>query len=291
MNHSKSALLFGGLLFVAFTFLISTGSAPAAGLPLDELYEKSGMKEELLYIAPAMVEEFDSGFKELESSEKQVPENIIKTSRDLLANAYSAESLKKTVFDEFGSNMTESEINAVIDWLDAPLGKKATQLEMEAAKPEAEPQIQEFIAQTDKNPPPQERMNLIVQYERATHLAEATTSMILGMQLATGIALQSIFTPPEEQKSPSELSEAVEQNRTMLEGKVRPELIGRLIYTYRTLSDDELKKLIEFESSDLGSKYTRTSFTGVQKAIVEATANFSKNLFQVIKEFKQKPAA
>ncbi len=278
---------------VLLSVLLFTGTMVAASTTMDELYQKSGLREQLLYIGPSMLEDFDKSMKELDASQRtpdliQVTEAI----RDLMAKSYSVDTLKDVVLREYEANLTPDEINKVLAWLDSPLGKKSTQLDVESSKPELEPQIQAFIAEVDRKPPPESRMNLVVEYERTTSLTEATVSLLLGMQIATAVAYNALM-PPEQQMPVSELSEAAERNRTMLEGTLRPELISRILYTYQSLSDQELKQLIEFEASTPGKKFTRTSLAGIQKAMVDATGKFSSNVFQKIKDLKgkEKPAS
>lgn len=288
MELRKSSALVRFFLPVLFSCLFLNGVALAANPMIDELYEKSGLKEQLLYIAPTMLDDFDKSVQELDPSER-APDQILQATRDLMAKSFAVDALKDVVLGEYEANLTPEEIGAELAWLDSPLGRKSTQMDIESSKPEAEPQIQAFIAEVDRKPPPEARMNLIAQYERTTRLTEATASMIMGMQLATAVAFNALFVPPEQQKPVSELSEAVEKNRTMLEGTLRPELLSRLLYTYRSLSDPELKQLTEFEASDPGKKFTRTSLAGIQKALVGATGKFSNSVLQEIK--KEKPAA
>ncbi len=282
-SSARTRLFFPVLL----SFLFLAGAAFAASANIDELYRKSGLREQLLYIAPSMIDDFDKSVKETAASER-APDQLIEAVRDLMAKSYSVDSLKDIVLGEYEANLAPDEIRTVIAWLDSPTGQKSTQLDIESSKPELEREIQAFIAEVDKNPPPEARMKLALDYERTTSLTEATASMIIGMQLATAVAYNALFVPPEQQKPLSELSEAAEKNRTMLEGTLRPELLSRILCTYRSLSDQELQQLIDFEASAPGKKFTRTSLAGIQKAMVGATGKFSNSVFQKMKEFQEK---
>jgi len=141
------------LAILAISALQWASGAMAASQHLaQELYIKSGMEKQIQQVPNLIRSGFDQALKQ-DKNLQQMNRAVIAAMRDIIEDAFEASKLKKTIMQAMEQDMSPEAMQAVINWLDSPLGKKCTRLEESASTVSGQQALQRFAMQLEKNPP------------------------------------------------------------------------------------------------------------------------------------------
>lgn len=248
------------------------------------LFGKSGQEKQLEQL-PLVIQSFFEKASQADKNIQKLPGNISLIMKASIQEAFKPASLKETVLAEMRAKLTAQDIKEVLDWLDSPLGKKCTRLEEDASTPEALAKMQQYAAQIKNAPPTEERLNIIRKLDSAVKGTESGVDIAINGQIA--IALATISTlPVEQRRSLESISGELEKNRPQLEAMVRSQVLLSYLYTYRSLTDDEIQQYIEFAASPAGSRYHSVTEQALKKAFLEGSVRWGKSIGETINQMK-----
>ncbi|MHC1744770.1 MAG: hypothetical protein AB9873_17320 [Syntrophobacteraceae bacterium] len=282
-KRTPCLLLFGWLAFVV---------APAWGAnPLvDDILVKSGAIDQLAQISRIAQLSYEKADAEREGADAGQPPALRDRIRKLIGEAFAPDKLKESIGAELEAKLTPAEMQAIIKWLDSPLIKKCTQLEIAAATPEASEEIDAYMVELQRKPAPKSRSQLAKQFDATQHATRSTATVILGMQIASISAITAML-PSEKQISFSELVKVAEKQRPALEVSMRPMVRAQILYTYRSLSTAELKQYIKEMGTGPGKKFYSVSQSAYEKALIEASARSSKSILETVRNLDKETDA
>ena len=189
--------------------------------------------------------------------------------------------LKKTIIEQIEAGLGQDDIKAVIEWLDSPLGRKCTRLEEAASTPEAYTEIENFAARLGDNPPAQDRLQLVQSLDASVGATEMMVTLSMNTQLAVATAI--LASLPTDGEIPfEELEKQVEQSRPYFESAFKTQVMVGFLYTYQSLTNDELEKYIGFANSEVGTKYHRVTIAGFKKAMVRASLRWGEAIGELL---------
>lgn len=283
VKKTPCLLLFGWLVLVA---------APVWGAsPLvDEILVKSGAVEQLAQISRVAQQSYDKAAEERDGGEQKQSAAMRDRVRKLIGEAFATEKLKASIGADLEAKLSPADMQAIIKWLDSPLVRKCTQLEIAAATPEASEEIDAYQAELKRSPAPRSRSQLARQFDAAQHATRSTATVILGMQIASISAIVAML-PPEKQVSFSDLVKVAEKQRPALEVNMRPMVHAQILYTYRSLSTAELKQYIREIGTGPGKKFYSVSQTAYEKALIEASARSSRSILEAVRNMDKETDA
>jgi hypothetical protein len=251
---------------------------------IQELYVKSGLEkqlEQLPFVIQATFEQASQADKNIQ----KLPKNISSIIKASIQEAFKPTSLKEAVLAEMREKLTAQDIKKVLDWLDSPLGKKCTQLEEAASTPEALAKMQQYAARIQNSPPTAERLNILRKLDSAVKSTESGVDIAINSQIAIALATSSTL-PLEQRRSLESISRELEKNRPQLEAMVRSQVLLSYLYTYQSLTEDEIQQYIEFAASPAGSKYHSVTEEALKKAFLEGSVRWGKSIGEAITQMK-----
>jgi hypothetical protein len=199
-----------------------------------------------------------------------------------MMQAYSAEFIERKVSAAIRERLDEKIMGEALTWLKSDLGKKITALEEAASTPQGYQAIQDFAQQLQRNPPEQKRLTLAQAMDEATHATEIAVNVIEAGELGIALGLDSLRSP-DEQLGMEKLMEEIAQDRPNLTAGLRDLNIVGFLYTYKTLSEEELQRYLDFLKSEVGVKYQEATTAGLKEALFEAAAETARELPATIK--------
>ncbi len=230
---------------------------------VDQLMQKSGLNKQIEQF-PVMIQA-DIIRSNQEAGNKMSAADLNNLVR-MVAESFNATTLKDTVSRHIREKLSENDMSAVLKWLTSPLGKKITKLEEEASGPEADKKIQEMSAEVKKNP---DRAALLSKLDNAVKATDVGVNITINLQVAFILAVTSGM-PAEERPSVDDILREVSKGREQLQKTVRQETLEGFFYTYRSLSDAQIKEYIAFAESDPGKRYHAVSSEGLNTAMMQA---------------------
>lgn len=252
---------------------------------VQELYVKSGLARQIELLPAAMQSGFDQKVQEDDEFLK-LPRNVQSVMRTSLPEAFAPGKLKKVVLTELARKLSEREIEELLQWFDSPIGRKCAQLEEASSTPEAQEEIEKYAADLKESPPSAERMKSMKELDSVLKVTETSVEIVMDMQVAIALGMTAIL-PSEQQRKPEDLAREVEKTRPGIEAEVRAEvLVGSLLYTYRSLSEAEIRQYIEFARSSAGAKFISVVNPSVKSAITEGGIRWGKIIGAAFRDLK-----
>ena len=126
-----------------------------------------------------------------------------------------------------------------------------TQLEVAAIAAEAEPELRAFTLRLRSTPPDARRLGLLLRLDAAAKQTELFLASTLS-SLRALVAIANVARPPNMRLSPEQLDKEIETARAQFERRASEHVIVRALFTYRSVTDDDIRAYVEFHESDAG---------------------------------------
>jgi hypothetical protein len=249
-----------------------------------ELYAKSGLEKQIAQFPPLIQTFLDQSVREEDQTQK-LPRDVLWAIRKCVPEAFAPEKLEKTVLAEFTAKLSDQDIKEVLLWLDSPTGKRFTHLEEESSTVEAQFDMQQYAAGLRDSPPSAERLKALRELDSAVKGTDGSVEMTIAAQVAVALAFNSTL-PQEQQKPMDEIARETEKTRPLLEAEVRSQMLISYLYTYRSMTESQIRQYTEFARSPSGSRYSAVAMAAFKKSYLEGAARWGKLIGDAIKELK-----
>ncbi|WP_263082076.1 DUF2059 domain-containing protein [Endozoicomonas sp. Mp262] len=239
-----------GFFVVLGVLLLAASAAPASdkGVLLDELYEQAQLERQLNWIKSSMT---------LDYSEYTLPDKVLDTVNQVVRVRYSPLFFRVSMMNTLDEALTVDELLALVEWYNSPLGQKILKLETIANNPFNAPRIQAYIEERlSRQLPRSSRTALIEELMVALDVVEHGTELAATASVgARRILLEVMPVINEGARRPPQALKAREKpaiRRTMSE-----RMKSIFFYTYRSLSDQEIRRYLEFARSSAMQNFQR----------------------------------
>jgi hypothetical protein len=275
-----------GILFLLLICVFPADSRDDKNPLVQELFAKSGL-DQLIERLPMIVQQgLHQAFAQDENL-KKFPAQTFQEIMDAAASAYESQKLGNIMLRSFAGKMDDAEIRSVIRWLDSPTGAKCTDLEKQSLTAEGFQELSRFAEEIQKKPPRPERLNLIGELDRATKATATSVEIFINSNLAVATAV-TLSLPQENSMLLSEFKKKLETSKGAIENALQEQTRVSLLYTYRSLSDSEIKEYIDIATSPAGSKFNAVGIEAFQKAMVEGGVDFGRGVAKVFENMSKK---
>jgi len=188
----------------------------------------------------------------------------------LITEALDISGTKKTLeaipaHGAFRTNYDPSRMGFVIAQLRTPLFRKVAALEVAASEPGAKEDLERFTMGLQGDPPKPARVALVQRHEAAVRSAELQIEMGVVAFKAVTRSLEPVL-PSEKRPTARETDTAERTLRAQQDNLIRAALV-RWLYTFRSLTDEELGEYVAFGESDPGRWFVATQRKGLLDAM------------------------
>lgn len=259
-------------LLLSAVFLCALWASAAAGdeeALLEALFVESGMDHQVSQLGNLIRTDFDEAIAAGIANEA-LPPGLVPKVRDALKLVFAPEPIKATLVAEWQRTLDGEDLQAVLDWLRSPIGRECTRLEAAASSPLGYLDMQQFATDLVHAPPSRERTAILREIDAVTKMTETTVEVAMNTQLAVVAAITDKL-PRDQGTAYDQVAALIERDRPRVEVAAREETLVSLLFTYRSLSDDELRRLLAFARSAPGARYYEASAAGLGKAILDGT--------------------
>lgn len=210
------------------------------------------------------------------------PEVYEKVSR-IMAESYKANTLYQDVVNYFKNNFDQNRLLVILEWLQSPLSQKMSRLEIQASTAEAMQEMRNFAAQLQYTPPRQERLALVQRFDEVVGATEMSIEMSLASFRGLAKAIDPTL-PPEKRLQEGQLEQLCNQMKAQLQMPLKNSTLVSFLYTYRSVSDEELNTYIDFWESDTGKWFNRVSSEAVMEAMTKAAEGAGNQMVILMKQ-------
>lgn len=272
MKHFK--FITALILLIASTCTIAEDSTNSVKMKL--LLEKSGLKAQ----ASMYSEIFEASFEQQKNSIQN--DDVF----NLMIKANRAGNSENRIYKILESNMlntmTDQEIEKILVWLDTPLGKKITDIEIAATTPEQVKIQYEYLAN---------KKNLMVSSKREkliNRLIETNNSVedanLINTVLLDNLLLSFKTQMGSDKDAIANLEKQFEDIKIKLKAETKLLLYNTFIFTYKDITDEELALYIKMLGSPESKKFDKK----LSEAHIEAFSIYSKVFADTFTEGLQK---
>jgi hypothetical protein len=242
---------------IRFALLMLLSSAVYAAQPAVDIetaavvYQDAAIREQVrasLGVMPAHVRQMFSDDAAAKLSDQQLNAVTAAAERGFRIDVFEAPAL-----NALAANLDAATVKKTEAFLQSDLGRRMVAADVATANLD-EPQIDKIMAGNTVAPSTPQRDALFDKLERASRSTESTVQIFisLGQAVAIGTAVGAGRDPAQVAESARKSGEA---SRAGLEQGLRQPLRRYLAYSYRDLSDADLKHLLAFLESPAGKRY------------------------------------
>ena len=225
---------------------------------ITEALEISGTKHALETIPVHIRAQLDARQTPIKPEEKA---RVVK----ILGDAFRTDVLYGAVRAAFKANYDPSRMGFVIGQLRTPLFRKVAALEIAASEPGAKQDLERFAIGLQGDVPKPARVALVQRYEASMRSAELQIEMGVVAFRAVSRSLEPVL-PSEKRPTAREMDSAERTLRAKQDSLVRDALV-RWLYTFRSLTDEELGEYVAFAETDAGRWFVTTQRKGLLDAM------------------------
>ena len=254
------------ILLLGFpTLAVSSSGEQTVG----ELMELSGLAEQIPRLPHEYMTLVDQLLMGLERQRHPVSKSLRRQIRQSFVDALTPEHLESEIRSRLLESLSQDTTLATMSWLRSDVGKKITTAEVNASSPEKSVQFATFFLQLQLERPAPERLQLVRRIEEITQGSEMATEAWEAIVAAVGRALEGEYQPKNSQNKKN-LEEYLASMRGSIKGMFEQGRIFQGLFTYRTLTDEELKAYAEFLETPAGRDVTQIVNKAVQAAAIDA---------------------
>jgi Domain of unknown function (DUF4124) len=194
----------------------------------------------------------------------------------ILSDAFRPDVLYGAVRAAFRANYEPQRMSLVMTQLRSPLFRKIAALELAAGEPGARQDLERFALSLQSDIPPPARVALVQRHEAAMRSAELQIEMAVVAFHAVGRSLEPVLSPAQRPTG-REMDAAERKLRGQQDALTRAALV-RWLYTYRSLTNEELATYVEFGESDPGRWFTAVQRKGLLDAMRAAMDSAARQM-------------
>jgi len=225
---------------------------------ISEVLEISGTKKALETIPLHIRAQFEARQTPLKPEEKARAVKI-------LGDAFRSEVLYGAVRGAFRSNYDPSRMGFVVAQFRTPLFRKVAALEVAASEPGAKQDLERFAIGLQGDIPKPARVALVQRHEAAVRSAELQIEMGVVAYRAVTRSLEPVL--PSEKRPTARETDFAERSLRGQQDRLVREALVRWLYTFRSLTDEELGEYVAFGETDPGRWFVVTQHKGLLDAM------------------------
>lgn len=236
---------------------------PTGPVTVDDILELSGLKRQLAGLTSHMEEQFRPQQGQMNARDRATVAHIV-------SRAFAPERLYPLIKAEFSRQVDQAKLAAVAAWLRSPLGRKITALEVASSEPEGQRQLTAYVAGLQQNPPSADRVTLVQRMDWVSGDTDASVEILMAALRSLSRTVQSAL-PPGRRVKPGQIENQIEQARAQTVEPVRRAILVTMLFTYRSLADDEFREYLKFLGSDAGRWFNAVT----KKSLIHAVRGAS----------------
>lgn len=254
--------------FLFFAFSSCQSLAETNKHLASDIVTRSGLAEMIRQFPVLLKEGLQQGAEQSGAENSSNNQKMIMQISQIIDQAFVINESVDSISEALSTQLTEQELLSVLDWLNSPLGKKITQMEINVMSSAAYKDMQSQLLDLQKKYRGSERERLFQLFDKSTNATDASLETAIAVQLTLSSAMSASSNNPQ-MPSYEQLKESIESNRFMMRGIIGQQVYANYLYTYQNLTDEELKAYIDFTSTPEGHRYSLVVNDAVKNALLK----------------------
>lgn len=204
----------------------------------------------------------------LEQHRSQLTGEQLAVAEEIVRREFGEEALRERILARLSETESSEHLESVLEWLDTPIGKRASAAQALANDPARLTDMKRFIEEKYENPPSSERVALIERFIEADLAAETSSNKMLFATLGAAVMIDSL-KPEAERRGPEALRASSEAQKQLVMPIFKE--MSAIIYqfAFENLSDEEIDSIVRFTESGAGRWYHQVTSQALTDALLE----------------------
>ena len=275
MNNTFAARLFVGVL--ACVASIPPPAIAQSDALADAYIQKSGLDHVIRQIEGGMLRGIDRVVAQPQPQTPKLTPEQRERLRNAVKVAYGADRLMASVRSQLVALLPSGDTELMLKWLDTPLGKRVTTLEIAGSTPEASQRALEIAPKILAGMAPSRKDDL-ERLLNSSGAANVSTSVVLAQEI--GIArgmMQAAGTPGSD----APLRDAdMDAYRRHVAKIIAPELLASSAVVYAPLSDDELRQYANALERSSPRRVLDATGMALERALLAAAVELRRKIVE-----------
>ncbi len=241
-------------------WMFMQASVVFAQASVEALMEKSGINEVIDNFQELMAESVSEA-----AAQDKGNENLAVVEK-LMVESFQPALMKADFREYLGLALSEKEISNILTWLNTDLGQRIVAMESEASSSEGQQKMMAQAAELMKN---SKRVAMAEEYIKVTH-TEEQMKIIMGNMQAGMMFGMSASMPEDKRMSFDQITKLVDSQLDPAMEQMKPVFLLSTIFSYQSLTDEELQQYIDFYKTENGQKYNATTMAAFDLAMSKA---------------------
>ena len=272
IRHLRTSLFGPFALTVVLVLGIPTIAISGSDEQLvDELIDRSGLKQQIPRLPTeymALVDQVLAGL----DRRNPMPKSVRQELRQSFVDALSSDRFEPQIRSRLLDTLSQDTSIATVNWLRSDLGKKITAAEVNVGSPERSVQLATFMLRLQLERPTPERLQLVRRIQEITQGSEMATNAWEAIIGAFARALEGGLRGNKFQAN-EKLEQFMASIRGSMKGMFEQGQIFEALFTYQTVTDEELKQYAEFLETPAGREVTKSINSAIQGVAIDALKN------------------
>jgi hypothetical protein len=238
---------------------------------VDELIDLSGLKQQIPRLPNEYMTLVDQVLAGLDRR-NPMPKNVRRDLRQRFVDALSSERFEPQIRSRLLDTLSEDTSIATVNWLRSDLGKKITAAEVTVGSPERSVQLATFMMRLQLERPAPERLELVRRIQEISQGSEMATNAWEAIIGAIARELTGGLSGDQLQRN-EKFEQFIASIRGSMKGMFQQGQIFQALFTYQTVTDEELKQYAEFLETPAGREVTKSINSAVQAVALDAIKN------------------
>jgi len=211
---------------------------------LDELVRLSGMRRQAANIAEGAINSYV----------QTIPVDMVRereSVKQFWSEVFDVKLMNDAVLRTLERRYDASRARAAIAYLKSSTARKMSKLEQASNRAGILSEINQFAERLAFNPPPAPRMTMVNEFINQTHAVEVMQT-VMSRNMRMSMTAMNAFAPPDRRLNNEQIEAMISGMRTQTYAGMRNGIVTGFLYTYRNVSDEELRQYIEWFLSDDG---------------------------------------
>lgn len=269
------------LLFAVITaaLLVAAGAdaaspAPPTDAAMQRLMDKTGMDAQLGQIVPLL----QHGLFDTVEGSGILDDRAMERLRTASATAYAPDLLRAEVKAQLRSRLTAADVQAVLGWLESPVGMRLRAMEAKAEQEEALAMSPDFLQtqQAAYDDLPAARKATLKRLAKVTLAAESAADTITSIMIGNLTTLA--YSAPPGTFNLKQVKERLADEHGKFIEQMTPVVLGSFGSMYGAATDADLAAYLVFAESPVGRKFSAAGRAATDKAMLAAAMRFAHEL-------------
>lgn len=237
----------------------------------EKLYELSGAKATMHAMPVTFEVALDEAFQEDPNMAKLPPQ--LKQKLLQLPQVFTAKKLDALMLKSLAKNINTQETKKIVSWLKTSLGKRIVKAEVDVTKKTVMKKMTAFSNAFKISSVAKKRLTVIENLKKAMNYEKKIFGM--AVNLASAMAKPMVETLPIEQRPNfQQLRAMMTQSLAQEQAKLFKDLLAGFVFTYKDISNSDLRAYTKFLQTKHGTSYVNGSFSSLDYALSETIKSF-----------------